>query len=253
MNRTDPADSVRAHRSYRRLDFPHGRHNALTFLCVVAVEVLLWSSFPSIDRFASAVAITLLGRTVGDISLDTTHYGPVTVYPIVFSTPALGYRTLVVWIIACVVLMVLTGLSKKLVAAPARFIATYNLFIVLVSALYLLFNGTMGYSAQAFSSLYVTTCAFVWALMPVITWVYGFFLGPGPMAFLMAASLLYEFCFSVARYSLIVLLLHLFGVVLMPVLYLSFGPLLDFVLYVGIFSLLLPRMAHQTDAGHSWR
>jgi hypothetical protein len=168
--------------------------------------------------------------------------------PLQIEVQPLDYRALLVWFLASIAAAgVLAG--TKRIGAPARYMAIYNLAMVAFSAAYMLFAGELGYGAEAFSELYLRTAVVIWLVIPVFVGAVSLFL-PFTMPerlLLVGASFAYNLVFSAVRYALFAWILSWSGAVTMASLYLFFGPLLDFVYMVGVFSMFLVPLSRRLD------
>jgi hypothetical protein len=58
-------------------------------------------------------------------------------------------------------------------------------------------------------------------------------------------TVLYSILFGIVRYIVFLFVIAKFSYIFMPVLYFSFGPLVDFVYIVGIYSLYVSKVAER--------
>jgi hypothetical protein len=250
----DERAAFRPHRSYRRPASlaRAGWWTSLALTPVVqAAAVLTRGTFA---RFLTRGAGALVPG--GGARFGHDLYLGVRLVPITVNGPSLTRQTLVLWISACAGgLFVL--IRRRRLPAPLRFIGVANLGLVGATACYLLFMGRLGYDPAAFSALYVRTSLTIWLIVPVFMGMVALTL---PFTVLERIGLVlfclaYEGAFATVRYAVFVWVLGEVGSVVMPSMYLFFGPLLDFVTFTGIYAVLLARLARRmalTEGAWRW-
>jgi hypothetical protein len=247
-----PAPAAVPHRSYRRLAEFDRRGAAATVSFLVALGALAYSQLGRLASGMSEAALWLSeGATSGLRLVDQTYLGT-EIKTVAFSLEPMDYRAVWAWLAAgLVAVYVFMAVKEK---SPAVFLSlSFVLFVIVLSALYLLFFGHLGYEGEAFSLLYVRTSLIVWLLLPLVVGGLSLTL---PLTqtervgyiFVCFASLVIV---STLRYALFILVLTRFGSLLMPSLFLFLGPLLDFVYLMSIFSLLSSVLARRLE-GEAW-
>ena len=123
---------------------------------------------------------------------------------------------------------------------------------ILSSIVFLLLPHTFPYTVLKFSELYVSTEVGMWLFVPVLM---GMSLLPVPAGILskgsiMVLSVLYSMIFGMLRYIVFLFIITKFSYIFMPVLYFSFGPLVDFVYVVGIYSLYVSKVSERIAQDH---
>jgi hypothetical protein len=102
------------------------------------------------------------------------------------------------------------------------------------------------YSMLKFSELYITTEVGMWFFVPVIMGVALLPIpaGIGSKWLIMVVTILYSIVFGIVRYVVFLFVIVKFSYIFMPVLYFCFGPLVDFVYIVGIYSESISAFCH---------
>ena len=118
---------------------------------------------------------------------------------------------------------------------------------ILSSVVFILLPHTFPYTVLKFSELYVTTEVGMWLFVPLVM---GMSLLPVPAGILskgavIILSVLYSVVFGVMRYIVFLFVISEWSYIFMPVLYFAFGPLLDFVYVVGIYSLYVSKVSER--------
>lgn len=225
------------HRAYRR-PVPVDRTTLVASLVLIgAVEALIVAFRGDLaDLFTRSAAALLPG---GERATGRPFMG-IRIHPLGIDVQPLDYRALLVWFVAAIAGIVLLARMRR-IGAPARYMGVYNLLLIAASAAYILFAGRLGYGGESFSDLYLRTAVVIWIVIPVfvgaVTLTLPFTVAE--RAAVLAATLAYNVVFSAVRYALFAWLLSWTGAVVMAGLYLFFGPLLDFVYVVGVFSVFL--------------
>ncbi len=118
---------------------------------------------------------------------------------------------------------------------------------ILSSVLFILLPSEFPYTMVKFSELYITTEVGMWFFVPVIMElailpIPSSIFSKGIIIFL---TVLYSILFGIVRYIVFLFVIAKFSYIFMPVLYFSFGPLVDFVYIVGIYSLYVSKVAER--------
>ncbi len=166
----------------------------------------------------------------------------------------MDYTSILGWVIGCGAGVAIICITRWM-TAPLRVLLIYNLILLGTTAVYLLYTGHLGYDTEAFSRLYLRTVVIVWTMLPLFMGMLSVLLPFSPIeqAGFVACALIYNFVFSALRYAFFVWAISRFGIVVMPDLYLFFGPFMDFVYSVGIFTLFLGRLRRRLDRhGERW-
>jgi hypothetical protein len=139
-------------------------------------------------------------------------------------------------------------------------IAIYLVFLAainLVSATYFTFvPNDFPYTLTDFSELYIKSEIGMWLFIPFIL---GMAFLPLPAPFfpkliLIGFTLFYSLIFGTLRYIIFIFIISKFSFIYMALLFFAFGPLIDFVYIVGIYSYYNSRLAQTLKGSESvWK
>lgn len=121
-------------------------------------------------------------------------------------------------------------------------LAIWVIFVCLVNLVSVLFftflPAFFPYTIQHFSELFMKTEITIWLFVPVIMEASLLPLPSSKISKFMAIlfSLLYAVAFGVVRYVLFVQILVKFSYIFIVVLFFCFGPFIDFIVVVGVYS-----------------
>ncbi len=147
-----------------------------------------------------------------------------------------------------VALLIIFLVFKSRIYQP---IATWLIFLfginLISSAIFILAPSIFPYTMQHFSELYITTEVGMWLFVPVIM---GIALLPIPANIfskfiVIVLTIFYSIVLGIVRYIVFLFILTKLSYIFMPVLYFSFGPLVDFIYIVGIYSLYVSHFAEK--------
>lgn len=127
---------------------------------------------------------------------------------------------------------------------------------ILSSVIFMLWPSSFPYSMLQFSELYVTTEVGMWFFVPVIMGIALTSIPAGCISkgLIMVVTIVYSVVFGIVRYIVFLLVIAKCSYIFMPVLYFCFGPLIDFVYIVGIYSLYVSKVAERvTDDYRIWK
>ena len=248
MPREQERLAISPHRAYRRLPFVKPWSLGLSLLLLLGLEAVLLIFLADIARLFSQVAFHLVPEMGATVRQGDDRFLGVPLSPLLFSVPPMTYQTVFLWVIGSLGSLLLL-LKVPWIAPPFRILLIYNLFLIGATAVYLLFAGHLGYEAEDFSRLYLRTIVIVWLVLPVFMGGLSMTLPFSPLEQLgyVVCALLYNFLFSAVRYALFIWVIWKLGVVMMADLYLFFGPLMDFIYSVGIFTFFLMRLTRRLD------
>lgn len=155
------------------------------------------------------------------------------------STPAIYVNA----VISLLVIVAMIPIKKyKNIAVFIIFLT----FIHLVSALFFMFFGyAFPYTGTEFSELCVKSQIGMWIFIPIIL-VMAFMPLPATMASrlsVLIVTMMYSFVFGALRYIVFLFIISEFSVIYMALLYFAFGPLVDFIYIVGIYSIYNSRLS----------
>jgi hypothetical protein len=239
--------AIAPHRSYRTISVD-ASGAFLTLPALVVVEVIaVWlapAAARAMARFAfySARAEGVAVRPFGD------RFGWVELQPMTFTMHHHDWVSLVVMSLVCALVVALLSFWQAL-PMPLRFYINLNALVVGGAALYILFTGHLGYDSAAFSQLMLRTALLTWLTMPIFIALFAalFPFSWWERLLFIGITVAYDVPISIVRYAAFVGILARTGPALMPDLYLLFGPLLDAIPIITIFSVFLVRAARRID------
>ena len=133
------------------------------------------------------------------------------------------------------------------------FLAVINL---VSSVFFLLSPQAFPYTSTEFSELYIKAQLSMWLFIPFILSM-AFLPLPAPMShklLLMIFTIVYSALFGTLRYIIFMYIISRFSVIYMALLFFAFGPLIDFVYIVGIYSFYSSRLAKNLKSSASvWK
>lgn len=242
---TDLTRVITPHRSYRRVIV--GNVQVISAVVVLAlIEAALLGSLPRLIETSVSIASRLLTRSGIPNQVVADAAGWPRVSAISFSMPIYDFRAYALIIVGCV-LATLGFVYAKAIVAPLRQIIILHLLVLTVSAGYLLLVGDAGYEALEFSQLYVHAIALTWIVIPI-------FLGLSSLVFpfnpldriaITLVCLAWDVVFATLRYAVFLYILAHTGAVAMAGLYLIYGPLLDCLPIIAIFSFFLVSLSRR--------
>lgn len=236
----DLKSTIYYHRAYRKISNP-GRLVVLKFLLItLPLIIAIFFLYPKLTYIMSNFAeYTLLSSFSSDsIEMLEKPYMLSNVYmldfPTTYPSPLFSF-ILFLFSVLTIVLIPKTKMPK-----PIALWIIYISFINLISSVFfILVPSIFPYDTKQFSELYVLTEVNMWFFVPVIM---GMALLPLPSntfsKFVVTVlALTYSVIFGVVRYAVFLYIIAKFSFLFMPVLFFSFGPLMDFFYVVSIYSL----------------
>ncbi len=227
------------HRAHRKISFSWKTLVIEFILFIPFCWLLILYAYPSITRLAGQFLVERTAPLHPAATLALTEqkflFGSITIpqIPGRYPTPQLTFAVFILSL--CLVLLATRIRIPRPVAVWIIFVCLVNL----VSAIFFTFlPAYFPYTIQHFSALFMKTEISIWLFVPVI--MEASFL-PLPSSkitkFLtIFISLLYAIAFGVLRYVLFVEILVRFSYIFMAVLFFCFGPFIDFIAVVGIYS-----------------
>lgn len=244
---TPSVRSIGLHRSYRT---PIGsyRQFALSAVVLALTEAALIHWAGPLERFLTGFATGWLVRLGTPVTLGSDDFLGLSLSTISYAMPTHDFVELLVWIGSGLAGIAILTFGKFL-STPLRYFVILNLAVISSEAIYLLFQGHLAYSPAQFSVLVMRTMVVTWFVIPafVATVVVLF---PFRAWHIVAAILFctgYDIALGIARYAAFVTILSHTGPILMADLYLIFGPLLDVIPLIGIFSFFLTRLSRRLE------
>ncbi len=237
-------DAIYYHRAYRKE--PFSKKNVFWESIGLLLPVLLVLFFyPTVTLYICKFSAFILSKyfIVGNIHVLKRSYIFFGLYIVsmhsILHSP-LFY--LLFFIFSFLALVVMLLFIKTQIFKPVFLYLMYILLINAVSsAFFVLAPFKFPYDFTTFSDLYMKTEVAIWFFIPVIL---AIALIPIPSNFfykilVIITALIYSVMFAVVRYILFLYILQKFSFVFMATLFFAFGPLVDFIYIVGIYSYYL--------------
>jgi hypothetical protein len=236
------------HRAYRKIS-DSGRHVILEFfLFVIPLEIAIFLLYPEVTYIVSSSAKYALSSylPIEDMMIIKKSFITSDIYmlnlPGKYPSPLFSFLSFLVALIN--IFLVFKSRIYQPIAMWLVFLLGINL---ISSAIFILAPSSFPYTMQHFSELYITTEVGVWLFVPVIM---GLALLPIPTNIfskfiITVLTTFYSIIFGIVRYIVFLFILTKLSYIFMPVLYFSFGPLVDFIYIVGIYSLYVSHFAEK--------
>jgi hypothetical protein len=226
-------------------------------LLIIPLDVALFFFFPEITHLMNKAAKLALAPyvPVTDMLVFSRSFLQNTIY--LLELPGKYPSPLLSFLFFCSAVLIIYIVKRTKLNQPVGlwliFLSGVN---ILSSMLFMLQPSAFPYSMLKFSELYITTEVGMWFFVPVIM---GAALLPIPSGIgskwlIMAVTILYSIVFGIVRYIVFLFVIAKFSYIFMPVLYFCFGPLVDFVYIVGIYSLYVSKVAESiTEDSRIWK
>lgn len=162
-------------------------------------------------------------------------------------------------ILMILVFIFLVGM-KKWRGRPLAIFLLLNAVIHLSNCIYFLFaSNYFPYNALQFSDLYMKQQIGIWLIFMILIGLITTFIGNKGYFYktlIFVMTMVYSLIFGVVRYILFLFLLEKYSLLYMALMYFVFGPVMDFLYLVFIYSLLINKMVslyHSSKGRESWR
>jgi len=245
------------HRSYRKLAGSLASFWLQFLFCVVPLCAITAFFYPQITAAISKGAKTALAPFFAAETLqvmETPHvlgnYSFLQL-PTDFPTALFALNNAVV----CILLILV--LSQINVARPVMFCINLTALVHLTASLFFYFwPDHFPYETGYYSQLYMVQEISIWFFMPIII---GLATLPLPASFpakviTMVLTYIYSVLFGMLRYIVFLFLLSKFSLLYMPMFFFVFGPLVDFVYIVAIYSAFVARLANKVKGDYAlWK
>ncbi|MBN2320802.1 MAG: hypothetical protein JXR49_17110 [Acidobacteria bacterium] len=234
------------HRAYRKI--AGSRKTLVRELLAIALplSVLMFLSYPTITRWMSLFTQAVLSRYYPSGWIQVIErpffFGDVSFVAIPGTYPSLSVTVINLAISLALVLFLPRMRKGKNIAIYIFYLAAINL---VSSLFFLFFYSYFPYSATRFSELYVITEISMWLFIPFILGMAIVLFPPAiiPKMTVILMTLFYSVVIGTLRYVLFLFIVSKLSVLYMALLYFAFGPLVDFIYVVGIFSFYSNRLA----------
>ena len=236
--------TIRPHRSHRTLRVSRASWIAsivtlpLGVLVAYGILVTLW------PRATEWIGSLLVGNTaVSALAQDNFFWIPSTVP--VPNLPPLSLMGALTVAGVCAVIVVLVGLLRQNSPLPLWFQA--NLIVLMLTALWAFFEGRVAYDGPTFMFLLERTSVLMILSSPIFAVVVSALLPFSPLERIVMFCMLIALCFvmSLLRLAAFALILGHVGVIAEPNLYLFFGPLIDVVYFILVYSMCVVSLSRR--------
>jgi hypothetical protein len=245
------------HRSYRKIT----GSGWLFFLSLVAISLsfatVILYSYPFITKHMSIIAQTALSSYYPPETISVIEksflWKNISAVSLPQNNPSV-FTSSINLIFSLGLILILPGLKRgKLIAIYFFFLA----FIHMFSAMFFtFFPKAFPYTATEFSEFYIKSEISIWLFIPIILGM-SVMLMPTPIfpkLALILFALIYSFIFGTLRYIIFLFIINEFSTIYMALLFFAFGPLIDFVYIVGIYSFYSSRLARNLKSSEAvWK
>lgn len=245
------------HRAYRKIASSRGTLVRELLAIALPLSALVFILYPIITRWMSLITQAVLTPYYPPDSLQIIRkpffWGDVSFVGIPGTHPSSS--TIIINLVISLALVLLLPKVRK-----AKNAAIYIFYLAAVntasSLFFLFFYSDFPYSATRFSELYVITEISIWLFIPFILGMAIVLFPPAlvPKATVIVMTLVYSVIIGTLRYILFLFIVSKLSVLYMALLYFAFGPLVDFIYIVGIFSMYANRLAiHLQGSIKAWK
>jgi len=245
------------HRAYRKITGSGWLFFLEFILTAIPLSLIVLLVYPVITAQMSLFTYKFLSSYYlpGSIFLVEKSFllGNVSIVTVPGSYPSV--MTCLINFIVCIAMIFL--LPKTKIGRNFAIIAVFWAVINLTSVLF--FSITpfeFPYTVEDYSDLYVKSEVSMWLFIPFILGI-AFLPLPSsfvPKIFLIILTIIYSVIFGTLRYIVFLFIVSKFSVLYMAILFFAFGPLIDFVYVVGIYSFYTYFLATQLKGDDSiWK
>lgn len=232
------------HRSYRKLNYTGKSSFFLQYFFLALIpDLMIISFFSDISKFICDISKFVLSSSIPEYVIKVVEKPFLFQNTYILVLPG-SYPTLRLSLIVAIVsfsILFFAVMSRNTIT-PNFVWFVYISFINLVSALFFIFFiEYFPYDLEIFSEMYFKTIIGMWIIIPNIL---SLAIIPLPARIiekfaLIGSTLLYSMLFALVRYVAFLYLLRSFSYIFMALVFFMFGPFLDFLYIVGIYSLYL--------------
>lgn len=241
--------TIRPHRSYRTMRVSRASwiQSALTLpLGVVSAYIVLLYAWPRATAWFASMLVRGAAPIAGTIQDSFFNIVSVVPVPII---PPLEVRASLNVAGICVVIIIVVGMLKKYSPLPLWFQA--NVIALMLTSLWAFFNGAVAYDGPTFMLLLERTSVLMLLASPIFAVVVASLLPFSPIerAAMFIMLVAFPFAMSVLRLGAFAMLLTRFGVLAEANLYLFFGPLIDVVYFIMVYSFCVVSLSKRIAKG----
>jgi hypothetical protein len=237
-----------AHRAYRRLGGVTRASVIRAIAILVIAEAGVIASVDWIVALVGHAAFGLLPQLAPPATLVTTTYVGVRLKVLSIVFPNTSYWVELIWLAAGATLLAMV-LRLRIIPTPMRVFAGFGSVLVCASAYYAMVIGPPGFDGYEASALYIRTAVVIWLLLPIVLTALsvGLPFSVGERLVLIVVCVVADMGLAIVRYAFFVWIIGVAGPIPMPMLYLLFGPALDFMSVVAISSVVLVHLSKRLD------
>jgi len=253
-------ESIYYHRSYRKESI--SRNSALIELVVLLLPVVaVFFMYPYITYYMGKITRFVLYRYFSAASTVQVIKSHFVFFDLYIVHMAAFYHTPMFYFVFFIVSFALLIMSLIIILNKASPIMLYVFYILSINAISATFFALVPldfpYDINLFSDLYIKTEVAIWLVIPFVLAIALVPLRSNLFLKLLVtiATLLYSIAFSLVRYILFLYVLERFSYVFMASLFFAFGPLIDFIYIVGIYSYYLSAVSRKninSDGKGQW-
>jgi hypothetical protein len=239
---------ILSHRSYRKITTSARPFVFQFFFIAIPLSLTVVFFYPEITMVVCEIARTILSPSFGGDSLKIVSYTYVIGDASYITLPGTFPSILFSFINAIVSLLLLVLLPAIERFKPLIIFCIVVSFIMfLSSAFFILVPDQFPYQGSDYSDLYIKQQISIWFFVPVIM---GLAVLPLPSSLpskivTMVMTFLYSLAFGTIRYVVFLFIIGKISILYMAILFFVFGPLVDFVYIVGIYSVYAARVARK--------
>lgn len=238
------------HRSYRKLHHISKNYFIIAFLLLTALcDFIIILTYPKLTQIISNTAKYILSFSIPEGSIEIINKKFIYRNVYMLDLPGNYPSSLFSFVSAVISLltMFLVPQIKRITKPVTIWIVTVS-FINFVSSLFFIFlPDYFPYGVAVFSELYIKAEISIWLLIPLVMTIAIMPL-PSKMQTkfaIIACTLSYSIIFGCLRYIVFLYLLGKLSYLFMALMFFIFGPLLDFIYVVGIYSYYVNIVSNQ--------
>ncbi len=253
-------ENIFYHRAYRKEEFSKKKFFMESTVLLSPILLILFL-YPIITLQICKFSAFILQKyfSVGKIKVLGSQYVFSPLY--IISMKAFFHSPmfyLLFFLFSIFTLIVMLFFSKLYIFKPVFLYLMYIAIInVISSAFFVLAPIRFPYNIKIFSALYMKTEVSIWFFIPVIFTLTLALLPSSLISKLLVSFsvLIYSIIFGTVRYVLFLYVLRKFSFVLMAPFFFVFGPLVDFIYIVGIYSYYLSFVSekNRNTASRGWK
>ena len=238
------------HRSYRKITGSRSVIFLQFLIATIPLQFLILIYHPEMTNWMSTLAKNALALSFAPGTLEIIRQKFLLSSNNIFLLigPEAYPSTLYALISALVMVAFIAFLQIVRIDKNIAIFASFLAVIHLVSSVFFTVVPYMfPYSFNDFAELYVKTIVTIWLFIPCImsmailplpaTYI--------PKLFIIILTLVYSFIFATVRYAIFLYVLSKFSFIYMAILFFAFGPLVDFIYIVGIYSVYTTYLAQK--------